>query len=223
MDVAATWAMIGGMGVYQGCNPPMGWLPALESGFFSGRVDSLVCRVAATSLGHLLAMMVVLVPLAILLGLGLVNPQPLQRTFSMLLAGLGLYKLWRPHHPLFIARIPPGRPIKWSFLMAFTHCGSPLMMATSLITLIMFLPSNITASIAPDERVLIDVGMATVVPTAMILPLLVTSCLVALVLYRRRDLKAVTRLWFNFDIGWATSMIVMGLMGLWMSSMMMGS
>lgn len=221
MDVAATWAMIGGMGLYQGLNPPMGWLPALQSGLFSGKIRSLISRLVAASFGHLLAMMVVLVPLATLLSFRLVTPTLLRDILAIFLTVFGLYKLCRPIHPAFLARISPGKPIKWSFLMALTHCGSPFMMATSLLALITVSRAKVHIIFAPFGPLFVDVSIAMIVPVAMILPLLGTSCVVAFVLYQRRELKAVTRFWFNFDIGWAISMIIMGQMAWWMGKMAM--
>lgn len=220
MNAAAIWAMIFGMGLYQGLNPPMGWLPAVERGFVSGRIQPLIHRAAATSFGHFLAMLAVMLPVAALLALGFLSPDPLQRALALFMIGFGLYKLWRPRHPAFLARIPPDRPVKWSFLMAVTHCGSPMMMVSPLVTLYALMANNARLANVGAEPILANVGMAVVVSAAMIVPLLMTSGAIALALYLRRDLRAITKIWFNLDIGWAISMIAMGLMALWMSPMM---
>ena len=94
------------------------------------------------------------------------------------------------------------------------------MMVSPLVTLYVLMATDARSGTAGGELVLANVGMAVIVSAAMIVPLLMTSCAIALTLYLRRDLRAVTKIWFNLDIGWAISMIAMGLEAFWMAPMM---
>lgn len=216
MGPALLWAMVVGMGLYQGLNPPMGWLPALARGLETGRTSALILRAAALALGHSVAMLALLLPLAIGFALLLPDPSPMMAASGVLLVGFGAFKLWRPQHPRFIARISPRRPIRWSFWMSATHCGSPLMMLAPLINLIWLEPVYFGLRIAPRLRLSHNLWLALAIAAAMMMPLLATSSAVAVLLHRTLGLRLVGRLWFNLDLGWSLAFVAMGLMALMM-------
>jgi len=214
MGPALLWAMIVGMGFYQGLNPPMGWLPALARGLETGRTAPLIQRAAAIALGHYAAMLALLAPLAAGFAVLLPDPSPALAASGVLLLGFGLFKLWRPQHPRFIARIPPRQPVRWSFWMSATHCGSPLMMLSALINLIWLEPVYYGLRFGPGPRLSHDLGLAVLLAAGMTVPLLVTASGIALLFYRTLGLRLIGRLWFNLDFGWSLAFIAMGAMAL---------
>ena len=59
---------------------------------------------------------------------------------------------------------------------------------------------------------------AFTLPAAMAAALLLTASAVAMVVYRRLGLAALTRLWINLDLGWAIGFLAMGAMALTMTA-----
>lgn len=214
-SVTGLLLMSAAMGVYQGFNPAMGWLHATARGLQRRSIPSLLSSGTRFAWGHYLGMNAVLVPMAFLLALTKVHPTLLMPWVGATFIVYGLFKFVRPSHPRILARIPPTHTVRWSFVMALTHCGSPLMMLSPLFAMVM------VAHMAPDRHALLVNGaplsyalVALGVSTAMALPQLLISLAIALVVYSRLGLKALTRYWINFDLGWAFLFIVMGTMAL---------
>lgn len=212
MHVPAILAMAALMGVYQGVNPSMGWLYATSRGLERQSAGALIDGGLRFAWGHYLGMNVVLLPVAWLLALTRVHPMILMPWIGATLILYGLYKVYSPGHPRLLARIPPQQVTRYAFVMALTHCGSPLMMISPLISLVMVghapaLPWAGLPGVFADYSLL-----ALGVTAAMALPQVVISIFIALVVYLRLGLKALTRYWLNFDTGWSVLFILMGLM-----------
>ncbi|HEX7390625.1 MAG TPA: hypothetical protein VF286_10970 [Acidiphilium sp.] len=222
MDQTPIWLMAIGMGVYQGINPPMGWLRAVGSGLETRSERAVLLGTWALAFGHFLSMAVILVPLGIafaVLNAGLLSMSAAMRAGSLasvVLIGFGAYKILRPQHPRFIARIRPDRPVHWSFCMGLTHCASPVMMVPMLINLTLM--STWAAAFGPHlgGQILGATVIALAVSAAMAVPLFLTGSAVALVVFRRLGLRAITRYWVNLDLGWAVMFVLMGIMGITM-------
>lgn len=207
--------MSAAMGVYQGFNPTMGWLHATARGLERRSVQSLLLGGMRFAWGHYLGMNVVLVPIAFLLALTKVHPTLLMPWIGTTFIIYGIFKLIRPSHPRLLARIPPTHTVRWSFTMALVHCGSPLMMLSPLFAMVMIghrIPDHYFAG--PNAIPLSYIFVALEISAAMALPQLLISLSIALVVYFRLGLRALTRYWFNFDLGWAFLFIVMGTMAL---------
>ena len=220
MDPALSWAMVVAMGLYQGVNPPMGWLLAAGRCLQQRSGRPLVGTIAALAWGHYLAMIVVLVPAAAALVWSTLHPHSLVASFllrpdrtlptlAVVLAGFGAYKLIRPRHPIALARIAPERRIRWSFLMAFLHCGSPVMMLAPFLVLAAPYTTPLCGARGTSYFIL---ALAFWIPAAMIVPLALVASGVALYVWRVLGLRALTRVWLNFDLGWAASYLLMAWM-----------
>lgn len=220
MNETLPWLMAIGMGVYQGINPPMGWLRAVGRGLETRSTRAILLSTWALAFGHFLSMVVLLVPVSVVIAVLLADRLSMMALMqagslaSFGLIGFGVYKILRPQHPKFIARIRPDQPVRWSFCMGLTHCGSPVMMVPMLINLIMV--SAWVAAFGPSSggQVLGAVLIALVVSAAMAIPLFLTGSVVAVAVVRRFGLRAITRYWINLDLGWAAMFILMGIMGL---------
>jgi hypothetical protein len=220
MNATTLWLLAVAMGVYQGVNPPTSWLRAVGRGLETGSHRAALAGTFALALGHCLAMAVLLLPMALVIALltmgDFVRMDQLMRAgwiVSGTLILFGLYKILRPQHPRFIARIRPQQPVRWAFWMGVTHCGSPLMMVPMLINLLM-LQSGFkicgTSALAPALDAML---LALAICLAMALPLFLTGSAVSVAIMRRLGWRAVTRYWVNLDLGWAASFVVMGVMG----------
>ncbi|HEU0223471.1 MAG TPA: hypothetical protein VFR34_14840, partial [Paracoccaceae bacterium] len=123
---AGLWAAVAGLGLYHGLNPGMGWPLAVAAGLMDRREAALVRPLGALALGHLAAMLAVLLPFAALATLSLWERE-IRIGAALLLIGFGLYRLATRRHPRALARIPPGRLALWSFAVAIAH-GAGLML-----------------------------------------------------------------------------------------------
>lgn len=217
MNAATLCLVVAGMGVYQGLNPSMGWLYAVSCGLEQSSTKAALRGTAALAAGHYIAMLAVLLPASLLFALTPTNPMAFQPWLGGALIGFGLFKLYRPSHPRFLVRIPPDRPTLWSFAMAMAHCGSPMMMLGPLISVLILL--EIGGAARPFiSRLSWFTSAALVVPAVMAAALLLTASVVAVLVYRRLGLRALTRFWINLDLGWAVVFIAMGIMALMMSA-----
>jgi len=213
MSGVTLWAMIAAMGVYQGVNPPMGWLYAVGRGLERGSTASVFSGTTFLAAGHYLAMLSLALPAALAFALVPADPMRFEPWLGFVLIAFGFYKLLRPRHPLLLARIPPGRPVSWSFAMACTHCGSPVMMLAPLASILALASMR---GLAGPARLGWFAAAALLVPGVMAASLFVTGSTIALLFYRRLGLRALTRVWINLDAGWAVVFMLMGAMALGM-------
>ncbi|MEE3504358.1 hypothetical protein VNG72_23455 [Acidiphilium acidophilum] len=222
MDLRLLWLMAIVMGVYQGFNPPIAWLRAVGNGLEARSSRAVLRTTSCLAFGHFMSMVVFLVPIAIgvaELPASVLSMQTIMRVgwaLSLTLIGFGVFKVLRPHHPRFIARIRPDQPIRWSFCMGIVHCGSPVMMVPALISLITAGAWISTFHMSSTAKLAGATMVALMLGGTMSLALFFTGSVVAVAVYRRLGLRAITRYWINLDLGWALMFIAMGLMGLLM-------
>jgi hypothetical protein len=218
VGATSLWVMTLAMGAYQGLNPPMGWLYAVARGLERRSTGAVFGGTAAFAAGHYLAMIAILLPAALVLALARADPMAIQPWVGAALIAFGLFKLYRPSHPRLLVRIPPTRPMRYSFAMALTHCGSPMMMLGPLASLLFLFELDGRAGPAVGSRLVWFSAVALALSAAMAAPLLLTASAVAVLVYRRLGLAALTRFWLNFDLGWAVLFLAMGGMALAMSA-----
>jgi hypothetical protein len=198
----------------------MGWLFAVALGLQERSARAVWRALLPLSLGHALAIVVVVVPAAVL---GLVLPPA---TLKWLVAGalltFALYRIWRRTHPHWGGMQVGFRDLTiWSLLMATAH-GAGLMV----------LPMLLPPSSAPTGR---DVVHASPMPqdheadhashlaatgpaparmsglaAAIVhtLGYLLMTGLIALVVYTWAGLRLLRRAWINVDLLWIAALIV---------------
>ncbi len=120
------WLAIVASGLYHGLNPGMGWPLALSAGLMEKSSRALVAALWPLTLGHLLAMLVVILPFALLVAL-IEWQQQIQIGASLLVIGFGVFLLVNRRHPRVLARIRPTQLGLWSFAVAIAH-GAGLML-----------------------------------------------------------------------------------------------
>jgi hypothetical protein len=201
------WGAVVASGLYHGVNPAMGWPLAVSAGLMERNSRALLAALGYLAVGHLLAMLVVILPFALLTAL-LTLQREIQIGASILLIGFGAIQLVRRSHPRVLARIRPTRLGLWSFAVAIAH-GAGLMLVPIYLGLCH--PSDM------DQRheaagVLIsaNLSMALVVSIVHALAMIAVGGLLAWLVYRHLGLKFVSRSWFNLDAVWAASLILVG-------------
>jgi hypothetical protein len=201
------WSAVVASGLYHGINPAMGWPLAVSAGLMERSSRALVAALGYLAAGHLLAMLVVIVPFALLAAL-FAWQREVQIGASILVVGFGAFQLVRRRHPRVLARIRPTRLGLWSFAVAVAH-GAGLMLVPIYLGLCR--PSDTDRGHAAAGALInADLGMALVVSVVHAAAMIAVGGLLAWLVYRYLGLKFVSRTWFNLDPVWAASLILVG-------------
>jgi hypothetical protein len=211
LAVAALWWAVIASGLYHGVNPGMGWPLAVSAGLMERRSAAMPKALAALAAGHFMAMTAILLPFSLMTTL-LVWERELRIGAGLLVIVMGLYLLITRRHPRFLARVPPGRLVLWSFLAATAH-GAGLMLVPIYLGLC-------------GDPAMLDAGhqaagalMAGNLRTALLVATLHTAAMtaaggaLAAGVYFWLGLRFLSRTWFNLDVVWALSLIIVGCIG----------
>jgi hypothetical protein len=104
----------------------MGWPLAVSAGLMERSSRALVAALWPLTGGHLLAMLVVILPFSLLVALVQWQRQ-IQIGASLLVIGFGIFRFVNRRHPRMLARIRPTQLGLWSFAVAIAH-GAGLML-----------------------------------------------------------------------------------------------
>jgi hypothetical protein len=210
------WSAVVVSGLYHGINPAMGWPLAVSSGLMERRTGALFKALGCLSTGHVLAVLVAIVPFA-LLALLLEWQWAIQIGASLLAICFGAWLLIRRHHPRLLARIPPSQLVLWSFVIALAH-GAALMLVPIYLGLCQ--PFDMERGHRAAAALMrANLGMAVVVSTVHAVAMLCAGGLLAWLVYRHLGLKFVARSWFNLDTLWAASLMLVGILSLAINAM----
>jgi hypothetical protein len=89
---AGLWLAVVASGLYHGMNPGMGWPLAVSAGLMERRLRALVAALWPLTVGHLLAMLLVILPFALLAALVEWQRQ-IQIGASLLVIAFGILRL----------------------------------------------------------------------------------------------------------------------------------
>jgi hypothetical protein len=205
------WSAIAASGVYHGINPAMGWPLAVSNALMERSDRALLAALGYLAFGHALAVLAVTLPFGMLLAL-LAWQREIQIGASILVIGFGiLLVIWR-HHPRVLARIPPTRLAFWSFTVAIAH-GAGLMLVPLYLGLCQAGDAD-QGHLAAKALMGTHLGMALMVSLVHVASMITVGGLLAWLAYRYLGLKFVTRLWFNLNVIWALSLILVGALSL---------
>jgi hypothetical protein len=215
---AGLWLAVVASGLYHGVNPGMGWPLAVSAGLMERSSRALVAALGPLALGHFLAMLVVLLPFALLAAL-IEWQQQIQIGASLLVIAFGMFRLFNPRHPRALARIPPTQIGLWSFAVAIAH-GAGFMLVPIYLGLCRagdLDSSHQAAGVLINGSLSVAVLVSLVHGAAMI----VAGAILAWSVYRYLGLRFVSRSWFNLDTAWALSLALVG--GLSLSTLIMAA
>ena len=212
--MTALWGAVILSGVYHGVNPGMGWPLAVSAGLMEGRRQAMARAIAALAFGHLLAMLAILLPFSMMTALIRWETE-LRVGAGALVIAAGLYLLINRRHPRFLARIPPSRLVLWSFLAAMAH-GAGLMLVPIYLGIC---GADLGDSGHEAARDLMgqNVASAFIVALAHTLAMTLAGGLIAAAIYFWFGLKFLSRTWFNLDVVWASSLILVGSFGIYLA------
>jgi hypothetical protein len=208
---AGLWLAVVASGLYHGVNPGMGWPLAVAAGLMERSSRALVAALWPLSIGHLLAMLLVLLPFALLVTLVEWQRQ-IQIGASLLVIGFGILRFVDRRHPRVLARIPPTQLGLWSFAVAIAH-GAGLMLVPIYLGLCRASDLD-KGHEAAGALINANLGMAALVSVVHSVAMMMAGGFSAWLVYRYLGLKFVSRSWFNLDATWAVSLMLVGALSL---------
>lgn len=210
--LTALWGAVILSGVYHGVNPGMGWPLAVSAGLMEGRHRAMLKAVGALALGHLLAMLAILLPFSMMTAL-IHWETELRVGAGALVVAAGVYLLINRRHPRFLARVAPSRLVLWSFLAAMAH-GAGLMLVPIYLGICSADLGDAGHEAARDLMGQ-NVTSAFLVALVHTLAMTVAGGAIAAAIYFYFGLKLLSRTWFNLDLVWAFSLILVGAFGIY--------
>jgi hypothetical protein len=189
----------------------MGWPLAVSAGLMERSSRALLTALWPLSLGHLLAVLLVILPFAVLVALVEWQRQ-IQSGAGLLVIGFGIFRLLNRRHPRALARIRPTQLGLWSFAVAIAH-GAGLMLVPIYLGLCQASDVD-TGHAAAAILINANLGLAVLVAVAHTAAMIAAGGCSAWLVYRYLGLKFVARSWFNLDMTWAVSLIVVGAVAL---------
>ena len=208
------WLAVVASGLYHGVNPGMGWPLAVSAGLMERSSRALLAALWPLTAGHFLAMLVVILPFALLVAL-VDWHREIQIGASLLVIGFGLFRFIDRRHPRALARIPPTQLGLWSFAVAIAH-GAGLMLVPIYLGLCQASDLN-NGDQAAWILMNADVGMAVLVAVVHATAMIAAGGCAALLVYRYLGLKFIARSWLNLDAVWAVSLVLVGAVALMLS------
>ena len=206
---AALWGAVVLSGLYHGLNPGMGWPLAVSAALMERRGSALARALGLLALGHFLAMLAILLPFSLMTALVRYEVE-LRVVAGCLVVALGVYLLITRRHPRALARVPPGRLALWSFLAAVAH-GAGLM----LVPIYLGLCAPDEAGHAAAETLMgFSLRVALLVAVVHTAAMALAGAALAVGVYLWLGLKFLSRAWFNLDVVWALSLVLVGGIGI---------
>jgi hypothetical protein len=205
------WLAVVVSGLYHGVNPGMGWPLAVSAGLMGHGRRDVVTALVPLAVGHLVSMLVILLPFAAMTAL-LDWQHEIRIGASAAVIAFGVFRLVNRRHPRVLARIRPTQLALWSFVIATAH-GAGLM----LLPIYLGLCSADELDLAHQtSSVLMAQNSATAVLVSLVhtLSMVTAGGIIAVLVYDWLGLKFLSRSWFNLDLVWALSLILIGAIGL---------
>jgi len=208
---AGLWLAVVASGLYHGVNPGMGWPLAVSAGLMGRGRRDVVGALAPLAAGHLLSMLVILLPFALMTAL-LDWQREIRIGASAAVIAFGVFRLVNRRHPRALARIRPTQLALWSFAIATAH-GAGLMLLPIYLGLC---STEDLDTVHRASSILMAQNAATAVLVSLThtLSMVTAGGVIALIVYGWLGLKFISRSWFNLDFVWAMSLILIGAIGL---------
>jgi hypothetical protein len=202
------WLAVFGLGLFHGINPAMGWLFAVALGLQEQKRAAVLRALPPIALGHALSIGIIIA--AVLVARISLPHRPLKIAAAAILFGFGLYRLFRSRHPNWVGmRVGFGDLTLWSFIMASAH-GAGLM----LVPFFLGSPAARDAHHHDSHALAFANFSVPSLLTASVvvhtLGYLITTALVAIVVYEKLGVAILRRAWFNVDLVWMIALMITG-------------
>jgi len=206
------WMAVFGLGMFHGINPAMGWLFAVALGLQDQKRAAVLRALPPMVVGHALSVGIIIA--VILVARVSLPPRTLKIAAAAILFAFGLYRVLRARHPNWVGmRVGFGDLTLWSFVMASAH-GAGLMLVP------FFLQSPAAAGEAHHHDAhqmhawaFANFSAPSLLIAAVVvhtLGYLLTTALVAIVVYEWVGVSILRRAWFNIDLIWMLALMITG-------------
>jgi hypothetical protein len=207
VSMVSSAVAIATLGVWHGINPGMGWLFAVALGLQEGRARAVWRALPPLAIGHAIA---VGAALAVALTLeALIDPAIVRLGVAASLFVFGVSRLVRSRHPRYGGMLVGAKDLAvWSALMASAH-GAGLMLvpfATGVPVTHAHAMRGMTMSVAPATW-----SPAIEAASLHTVAYLLTTAIVALLVYSRVGLRILRTHWINLDLIWSGALILTAL------------
>lgn len=189
----------------------MGWPLAVSAGLIERNSHALVAALWPLTVGHLLAIFVVILPFALLVAV-VEWQQQIRIGASLLVIGFGIFRFVNRRHPRVLARIRPTQLGLWSFAVAIAH-GAGLMLVPIYLGLCRAADLD-KGQEAAGALINASLGMAVLVSIVHSGAMIAAGGVLAWLVYRYLGLKFLSRSWFHLDAAWALSLVLVGAVSL---------
>jgi len=200
-----------GLGMFHGINPAMGWLFAVALGLQDQKRAAVLRALPPMVVGHALSVGIIIA--AVLVARVSLPPRTLKIVAAAILFAFGLYRLLRSRHPNWVGmRVGFGDLTLWSFVMASAH-GAGLMLVP------FFLQSQAPGEGRHHEAhqmhawAFANFSAPSLLIAAVVvhtLGYLLTTTLVAIVVYEKLGIAILRHAWFNIDFVWMLALMITG-------------
>ena len=208
MTDISPWLILIALGAFHGLNPAMGWLFAVALGLYRNSRRVVLVSLIPIALGHA-ASIAVVVYAVIFLGT-MIDANAFRILSGALLIAWGLFHLLYGHrHHLHVGLTTGlfGLGV-WSFVMATAHGAGAM-----LIPVLMPLEHQAMAEMGEHAHHMLattSLWVATLAVIAHSLAMLITTGIVALVVYQWAGVDFLRRSWINLDLIWSAALIGIG-------------
>ena len=217
MTLTALWWAVIFSGVYHGINPGMGWPLAVSAALFERKKSAMAKALVMLAAGHFLAMIVILLPFSMMYFL-IDNEGEIRIGAGFLVIAMGVYLLINRRHPKILARVHPAKLGLWSFLAATAH-GAGLMLVPIFLGICGLLVPDESVSrtghAAAQELMTSNVMTAFLVAATHTFAMTFAGALIGVFVYVWFGLTFISKSWFNLDVVWALSLIIVGAFGVY--------
>ncbi len=211
-STAGLWLAVVLSGAYHGLNPGMGWPLAVSSALMEQRQSALWRALAALASGHFVAMLGVLLPFALMAAL-VEYQREIRIGAALIVIAMGGYIAITRRHPRMLSRVPPSKLALWSFLVALAH-GAALMLVPIYLGLCGL--DELDAGHQAVSQIMANNGLLVLTVAAIhTASMILGGGVLAFAVYRWLGLQFLSRSWFNLELVWAISLILVGVLGLW--------
>jgi hypothetical protein len=189
----------------------MGWPLVVSAALMERNSRAFVRALSALTVGHLLAILLMLVPFGLLIAL-VEWQQPIQIGAGVLVVGFGIFQLVSRRHPRTLVRIRPTQLGLWSFAIAIAH-GAGFMLVPIYLGLCRATDLD-RGHRAAGVLANANLGLAFLVSAIHSAAMIIAGGSLAWLVVRYLGLKFVARSWFNLDVTWALSLTLVGALSL---------
>jgi hypothetical protein len=206
------WLAVFGLGMFHGINPAMGWLFAVALGLQQQKRAAVFRALPPIVVGHALSIGIIIA--AILAARVSVPHRVLKIAAAAILFAFGLYRLLRSRHPNWVGmRVGFGDLTLWSFVMASAH-GAGLMLVPFFLQSPAAGESHHHDTHEMHAWAFGNFSAPSLLIAAVVvhtLGYLISTALVAIVVYEKLGVAILRCAWFNIDLVWMVALMITGM------------